>query len=190
MITGENGSGKSTLLKILAGVLQPQKGKIWLNGKDVKDLPTKERASIMQMLFQDINPQILSPTIWELSILPSKIVGRISDKSRENKLKEWLEFTELYNRKDSDPFNLRISERQFLLLISLLFTAPLLLLLDEPFSRMVRREREIAVLWLNEFCQEGGALPCGSHRVLPIKSYDVEFRRVDGCLAETEMTKK
>ncbi|MDI6762750.1 MAG: ABC transporter ATP-binding protein [Thermodesulfobacteriota bacterium] len=189
-ITGENGSGKSTLLKILAGVLQPQKGKIWLNGKDVKGWLTKERARIMQMLFQDINPQVLCPTIWELSILPSKIVGQISDKSRENNLKKCLESSELYNRKDSDPFNLRISERQLLLLISLLFAAPLVLLLDEPFSRMSRREQEIAALWLNEFCEEGGTILCTSHGGLPIRWHDIEFRMVDGCLVETEMTKK
>ena len=142
------------------------------------------------MLFQDINPQVLCPTIWELSILPSKIVGQISDKSRENNLKKCLESSELYNRKDSDPFNLRISERQLLLLISLLFAAPLVLLLDEPFSRMSRREQEIAALWLNEFCEEGGTILCTSHGGLPIRWHDIEFRMVDGCLVETEMTKK
>lgn len=189
-LTGENGSGKSTLLKILAGVLQPQKGKIWLNGKDSNAWPTIERARIIQMLFQDINPQVLSPTIWELSILPSKIIGQISDKSKENNLKKWLESSELYNRKDSDPFSLRISERQLLLLISLLFAAPVVLLLDEPFSRMSGKEREIATFWLNEFCEEGGTILCASHGGLPIRWHDIEYRMVEGCLVETEITKR
>jgi energy-coupling factor transport system ATP-binding protein len=186
-LAGENGSGKSTLLKILAGVLEPQKGKIWLNGKDVKGWSTKERARIIQMLFQDINPQILSPTIWGLSTLPSTIIRRVPDRRKENGLKKWLESSGFYDRKDSDPFNLRISERQLLLLISLVFAAPLVLLLDEPFSRMSGREREIAALLLNEFCEKSGTILCTSHGGLPIRWHDIEFRMEDGCLVETEM---
>jgi ribose transport system ATP-binding protein len=35
-LVGENGAGKSTIVKILAGVVQPDDGEIWLNGKQVK----------------------------------------------------------------------------------------------------------------------------------------------------------
>lgn len=190
IITGENGSGKSTLLKILDGVLRPQKGKIWLNGKDVNAWPAKERARIIQILFQDINPQILCPTIWELSIFPSKFVGRFSDKRSDDDLKKRLESSDLFYRKDSDPFDLRLSERQLLLLFSLLSASPLILLLDEPFSRMSKKERWIAECWLNEFCEQGGTTLCTSHGALPISGYDIEFKMVGGRLVETKVIKK
>jgi len=190
IITGENGSGKSTLLKILTGVLRPQKGRIWINGKDIQGWSTKERARIIQMLFQDINPQVLSPTILELSILPSKFVGRVLDQGTENNLKKWLQSSALYHRKDIDPFNLRLSERQILLLISLLSASPLILLLDEPFSRMSGKERRTAEFWSNEFCEQGGSILCVSHGALPIRGYDIEFKMVGGCLVETEMINK
>jgi energy-coupling factor transport system ATP-binding protein len=190
MITGENGSGKSTLLKILAGILQPQRGKIWLDGKDIKGWSTKERARVIQMLFQDITPQILCPTIWELSVFPSKVIGRISEKNSQDHLKKWLEPSGLYSRKDLNPFHLRLSERQLLLLISLLSAGPLLLLLDEPLSRMSRREQEMAALWLNEFCNGEGTLLFASHGALTTRWHDSEFRMVDGCLLEMEMAKR
>ena len=36
-LIGENGAGKSTLIKVFTGVNQPEKGKIFIDGKEVKD---------------------------------------------------------------------------------------------------------------------------------------------------------
>ena len=43
-ITGPNGGGKSTLAKIIAGILAPTEGRIFLDGKDITDLSITERA--------------------------------------------------------------------------------------------------------------------------------------------------
>ncbi|MDO4608719.1 MAG: ATP-binding cassette domain-containing protein [Clostridia bacterium] len=43
-ITGPNGGGKSTLAKIIAGILKPTSGKIFLDGEDITDLSITERA--------------------------------------------------------------------------------------------------------------------------------------------------
>ncbi len=45
-ITGPNGSGKSTLAKIIAGIITPDSGKIYLDGKDITNLSITERANI------------------------------------------------------------------------------------------------------------------------------------------------
>ena len=44
-ITGPNGSGKSTLAKIIAGIITPTSGRIYLDGEDITDLSITERAN-------------------------------------------------------------------------------------------------------------------------------------------------
>lgn len=44
VITGPNGSGKSTLAKLMAGIISPTKGKIYLDGEDITGLSITERA--------------------------------------------------------------------------------------------------------------------------------------------------
>lgn len=45
-ITGHNGGGKSTLAKVIAGIIKPTSGKIFLDGKDITDLDITERARL------------------------------------------------------------------------------------------------------------------------------------------------
>src|SRR5258708_4891345 len=44
VLLGASGSGKTTILRIVAGLERPDKGKVFLHGKDVSDLPARERG--------------------------------------------------------------------------------------------------------------------------------------------------
>lgn len=45
-ITGPNGGGKSTLAKLVAGIIKPSSGSIWLDGQDITELGVTERAKL------------------------------------------------------------------------------------------------------------------------------------------------
>lgn len=53
IILGANGSGKTTLLHALAGLRAPDRGKITLDGADIRDTPPRRRAQRLGVLFQD-----------------------------------------------------------------------------------------------------------------------------------------
>jgi peptide/nickel transport system ATP-binding protein len=61
-LVGESGSGKTTLGKIIAGLLDPDEGKLRLQGEEAGLLTRLERARFVQMVFQDpataLNPKL------------------------------------------------------------------------------------------------------------------------------------
>ncbi|MDX2319132.1 MAG: ATP-binding cassette domain-containing protein [Moritella sp.] len=68
-IIGETGSGKSTLARLLAGVITPTKGSIYVNGCKLDDSNTDLRCRSIRMVFQDP----------ETSLNPRTSVGQILD---------------------------------------------------------------------------------------------------------------
>jgi len=65
-ILGPNGSGKTTLLKILAGILKPSSGKIYLNGRDLSIFPD------LVSRYVSFIPGMLSGGVW----INSNLTGR------------------------------------------------------------------------------------------------------------------
>lgn len=138
-IIGSNGAGKSTLLNIIAGVYFPDSGKIYLDGKDITNLPEFKRAAFIGRVFQD--PMLgtaPSMTIEEnLSIAYARpnnmVLRRGLDIQRRNIFKEYLKNINLglENRLSTKVRLLSGGQRQVLTLIMATIKKPKLLLLDE-----------------------------------------------------------
>ena len=127
-IVGPSGCGKSTLLSLLCGLIQPESGKILLNGQNVTG-----KCSIGYMLQHD--------HLFEWSTLKNNILLGLEIQKKINKetLKEADELLKtygLYDFKDARPSQLSGGMRQRAALIRTLLLHPDLLLLDEPFSAL------------------------------------------------------
>ncbi len=128
-IIGPSGCGKTTLLSIIAGLIKPTTGKIFLKGEEI----TKPSKSIGYMLQRDE----LFPwrTIEKNALLPLEI-KKIKDLSYKNSVIGLLEKYGLKDFLKAYPQEISGGMRQRVALIRTLASNPDLLLLDEPFSAL------------------------------------------------------
>jgi iron complex transport system ATP-binding protein len=59
-VVGPNGCGKSTLLRALAGLINPQRGSVWLQGRPLMSWPRRDRAKRVTWLAQTVSPSALT----------------------------------------------------------------------------------------------------------------------------------
>lgn len=140
-VVGPSGCGKSTLTRLVAGLLFPDKGDVFLAGEYVRSpRPT------VGMAFQ--NPVLLEwRTILDNVLLPLEIVANsLSRGQREDRARELLTLVGLEGFEDKRPSELSGGMRQRASLCRALVHKPEVLILDEPFGALDAFTRED--LWL------------------------------------------
>ncbi|WP_018464956.1 ABC transporter ATP-binding protein [Calidithermus timidus] len=133
VLLGASGSGKSTLLNLVAGLLPPEEGQVWIEGREVTRLPPERRG--VAYVFQDLR---LWPHLSALEHL--LLVMPRPDRKRALGL---LERTGLLEHAAKRPGELSGGQRQRVALARALARDPQVILLDEPYSALdpVLRER-------------------------------------------------
>lgn len=134
-VMGPSGSGKSTLLAEMVGACPPgfiRTGRIRLDGRDLAGRGPKERQ--IGLLFQDdlLFPHMSVGTNLAFAI-PPQVRGR---RARRGMVEAALADAGLEGFADRDPATLSGGQRSRVALMRTLLSAPLALLLDEPFSRL------------------------------------------------------
>ncbi|MFD2436876.1 ABC transporter ATP-binding protein [Modicisalibacter luteus] len=131
-LLGPSGCGKTTLLRILAGLEDPDDGKLLIGGKDVTDIPPHRRS--VNTVFQSY---ALFP---HLSVRDNLAFGlRMRGESvaeRQRKVAEVAEFIQLGSLVERRVDQLSGGQRQRIALARALVCEPNVLLLDEPLSAL------------------------------------------------------
>jgi NitT/TauT family transport system ATP-binding protein len=136
-VVGPSGCGKSTLTRLIAGLMKPDEGEVWLHGERVRG-PRKT----VGMAFQ--NPVLLEwRTILHNVILPLEIVAPSMPRAkREARARELLALVGLTGFEDKRPSELSGGMRQRASLCRALVHQPEVLILDEPFGALDAFTRE------------------------------------------------
>ncbi|KXS38769.1 ABC transporter ATP-binding protein [Modicisalibacter sp. 'Wilcox'] len=131
-LLGPSGCGKTTLLRILAGLEEPNAGRLWIGGRDVTDTPPHRRS--VNTVFQSY---ALFP---HLSVRDNLAFGlRMRGESaaeRERKVAEVAEFIQLGSLVERRVDQLSGGQKQRIALARALVCEPDVLLLDEPLSAL------------------------------------------------------
>ncbi|AZA14706.1 ABC transporter ATP-binding protein [Corynebacterium choanae] len=152
-LLGPSGCGKTTALRALAGLVEPTKGRIFIDGQDVTKLPSDKRQ--LGMVFQNY---ALFPTMTVRENLAfglkvkkvgnDEIAQRVADIARE------VELTD--KQLDRSVAELSGGQQQRVAIARALVMRPKILLLDEPLSNLDAKLRGQLRIQLKEMQQHFG----------------------------------
>ncbi len=150
-IVGRSGSGKSTLLHMLGALDRPDKGSIWIEGKNVFDLKDEELAVFRRrkigFIFQNYN-LIPSLNVWENIVLP---MGLDKKKVDRKFVRDLTERIGIADKLKSLPNTLSGGQQQRVAIARALASKPAIILADEPTGNLDSKT-ELEVISLLKAC--------------------------------------
>ena len=164
-LRGPSGSGKSTLLGLIAGVLQPQAGRISVLGEDMGKLPAARRdrlrADRMGVIFQMFNLvpylSVTGNVLLPLRFSPARRKAAGNDPQAEARrllARLGLQDECLLERRVSD---LSVGQQQRVAAARALIGSPSLVIADEPTSALDADARDRFIALLSEEVERSGA---------------------------------
>jgi ABC-2 type transport system ATP-binding protein len=157
---GPNGAGKTTTIRIVAGLLQPSRGEVFVGGHSVRRQPLKTRALTGYM--PDVFGAYENTTVYEyLDFFAQAFL--IEKSERESLIGDVLALTELTELKEREADTLSRGQSQRVSLARCLLHDPDLLLLDEPASGLDPRARIEFRELIRELSNMGKAVLVSSH---------------------------
>ena len=150
-IVGRSGSGKSTLLHMLGALDRPDKGSVWIEGKNVFDLKDEELAVFRRrkigFIFQNYN-LIPSLNVWENIVIP---MGLDKKKVDRKFVRDLTERIGIADKLKSLPNTLSGGQQQRVAIARALASKPAIILADEPTGNLDSKT-ELEVISLLKAC--------------------------------------
>ena len=157
VIQGSNGSGKTTLLEILSGLVQPDKGEVYLGGRQANALQPFERGIFYV-------PQSVhkfwalkeDPLTCYVPNVPVRENLRLLAGREGYRAEDFLDLFGLYHVRNIEPAELSRGQKQRLALARAFMSRSQILLLDEPLASIDPRSRPEVIETLIQLQQRDG----------------------------------
>lgn len=166
-ILGPNGSGKTTLLHALAGLYPLSAGEILLHDQPLSELPIKERAQKIGILFQD-TPFPFSQTVWEYALTgryPHLSYFKTANDEDKQIVAQALQILDMQDFSQRKVTELSGGEKRRLAIATLLVQTPDIYLLDEPTNHLDIRYQMDVLTHLRHLATQGAAIALTLHDV-------------------------
>jgi len=165
-VLGENGAGKSTLMKVVYGIVQPDEGRVFVDGREVEIAgPARARALGISMVFQHF-------VLFDSLTLAENVALALPPEPLAALTARMLQLAQRYDL-DIDPakrvHDLSVGERQRVEILRALMTSPRLLILDEPTSVLKPQAVERLFGTLAQLATDGVGVLFISHKLDEIR---------------------
>ncbi len=151
-LLGPSGCGKTTLLRMLGGFERPDSGRIYLEGRDITDLPPDRRR--VHTVFQNY---ALFPTmtVWDNIAFALKL-AKTPKAETEERVDSMLEMVQLSDQAWKYPNQLSGGQKQRVAIARALVDRPQVLLLDEPLAALDLKLRQHMLIELDAIHDQVG----------------------------------
>ena len=137
VLLGASGCGKTTILRIIAGLEQPYTGKVMLHGRDVTELPARERG--VGVIFQSY--ALFPKMTVEKNIGYGLRIRKRKRREIRDTVNELLSLVQLEEHRKKYPSQLSGGQQQRVAIARTLAYKPEVLLFDEPFGALDTQTR-------------------------------------------------
>lgn len=166
-LVGENGAGKSTLIKVLAGIYQPNKGEIILDGKPCRfNSPIEARRAGISVVHQEI--KLAEP----LSVAENMFLGNVQLKNglvdwkgMRRRAREIVEDLGMDIDINAQVSSLTVAKKQIVEIMHAINNNSRILIMDEPSAVLTDRELEVMFRIVKQLRDKGITIIYISHRL-------------------------
>lgn len=169
-VIGPNGGGKTTLGKLMAGILKPQKGKVFVAGMNTKEAELYRIGEKVGYLFQDPERQIFAPSVKEEIAFAMALRG-VEKSVIDARVNAILNTFQLKELESSFPFQLSRGEKQRLIIAAIMVNNPSFFILDEPTTGLDPERKEILSSLIRNLLDNGAGMVIISHDLNFVKKH-------------------
>lgn len=165
-VMGANGSGKSTFFLCCTGIHKPQKGKLYLDGKEVKynkkgllDLRSK-----VGIVFQDPDNQLFSASVYQ-EISFGILNLEVSEEQAKKEVEEVIDYLEITPFRSKPTHALSGGQKKQVSIADILVMHPEIIILDEPAAALDPRHTTMVNRIVEQMTASGITVLMATHDV-------------------------
>ncbi len=165
-LVGENGAGKSTLMRVLAGILQPDRGRVLVDGVELEGGAGEAIDAGISLVHQELSlvPEMTVAENIMLGSMPTN-AGFISRAEQRRIAAQALAEINVKVNLDEPVVRLSVALRQFVEIARAVARSPQVLILDEPTATLTPAETDYLLDMLQRLAAQGLAIIYISHRI-------------------------
>ena len=164
-LVGPSGSGKSTLLRLMNRQEKPEKGEVWVAGRNINDMPDSKVPHLRRNIgniFQDYK-LLANKTVFENVAFALEVIGRPKHVIRQQ-VPAVLDLVGLNGKQERFPHQLSGGEQQRVSIARAFVNRPLILLADEPTGNLDPTTAALVMdLLLAQTREQGASLVLVTH---------------------------